>query len=124
MNEQITLRLVAAGKATRYNPGIMDTVVRNRLRWGHVTQEQVDRARGFVALADKAFIGREIVLELPNGELAGPFLGVDCGRDVDQAHLQEIGFAVDLSWELAQRFLTNINMPLHGVRVWIMEPGE
>jgi len=122
MNEEIRLRLVARGKATRYNPGIMDTVVRNRLRWGQITKEQVNRARGFVALADKQYIGREIVLELPSGELAGPFLVVDCGRAVDQVHLQDIGFAVDLSYELAQRFLTNINMPLHGVRVWLMEP--
>jgi hypothetical protein len=122
MTEQIVLRLVATGKATRYSPGIMDRVVQNRLKWRQLTQEQVDRARGFVALADKAYIGREIVLELPSGEFAGPFLVADCGRAVDQQHLVDIGFAVDLSWELAQRFLTNINMPLHGVRVWLMEP--
>ena len=117
------LRLIASGKATRYRPGLMQKVVDNRIRWHHITREQVDAAEGCVALQTKETIGQTVYIEWPNGTMTGPYLVVDCGRDTDQEHLQNIGFAVDLSYELAEQFLENINMPLKGVRVWLEEGG-
>jgi hypothetical protein len=120
----IALVLAASGKATRYNPGVMDIVVKNRLNWGHITQEQVDSAQGFVALRDKGNIGDRVLLELPDGSFAGPYLVVDCGKATDQEHLDKIGFAVDLSYELAEKHLTNINVPLRDVKVWLFSEGK
>lgn len=117
------LRLIAEGKATRYRPGLMQTVIANRLKWKHITQGQVDAAAGFVALQDRAYLGRWILVEWPDGTMTGPYLVVDCGREADQAYLDKIEFAVDLSYELAEQHLENINMPLWGVKVWLIEEG-
>lgn len=118
------LKLIDTGKATRYPPGLMQVVVKNRLEWEQITQGQVDAAAGFVALQDRAYLGRWVLVEWPRGAMTGPYLVVDCGREADQDHLDEIHFAVDLSYELAEQFLEDINMPRWGVRVWLIEEGE
>jgi hypothetical protein len=118
---EVSLVLIAEGKATRYNPGVMDRVVANRLLWRHITREQVKAAAGFVAVADKRHLGRMVYIEWPDGRKTGPYLVVDCGRARDQEHLRKIGFAVDLSYELAEQFLEDINMPRQGVRVWLLD---
>jgi hypothetical protein len=120
----LALLLIASGKATRYNPGVMDRVVENRLGWHQLTQQQVDNALGFVALADKQYIGRYVLIELPTGEMKGPYLVADCGARQDQEHLDGIGFAVDLSYELAQDILTRMDAPRQGVRVWLMGEAD
>ncbi len=115
------LRLIATGKATRYREGLMQKVVENRLRWRHVTAAQVAAAAGFVAVADAGYLGRTVYVEWPDGTMTGPYLVADCGAEQDQGHLQRIGFAVDLSWELAQLYLERMDMPRRGVRVWLVE---
>jgi len=50
-------------------------------------------------------------------------LVADCGAAHDQAYLEEIGFAVDLSWELAVRYGV-IDDVVDGVRVWPIDPGR
>ena len=45
-----SLTLVDEGKATRYDPVVMDVVIANRPKWKHITPEQVEQAAGFVAL--------------------------------------------------------------------------
>lgn len=116
----IGLILIASGKATRYNPGVMDVVVQNRLKWKQITAAQVAEVQGFVALADKKHIGQKVLIELPDGEFVGPFLVVDCGQAAHQAYLKRIGFAVDLSYELGKKYLEHIDRPLWGVKVWLM----
>lgn len=121
------LALVDEGKATRYRPGLMQTVVANRLEWKQITPEQVKAAAGFVALQDRKYLGRWAWLRWPDGRLLGPYLVVDCGAQHDQDHLDKIHFAVDLSAELAVE-LGVIN-PVWGVRVYVQEgeqtpPGE
>lgn len=113
------LKLIDTGKATRYRPGLMQVVVKNRLEWGHVTREQVDKAAGFVALQDRVYLGRFVFIEWPDSTMTGPYLSVDCGKLSDQDYLDEIRFAVDLSAELATEF--GIVNPLWGVRVWLVE---
>ena len=113
------LILIAEGKATRYNPGVMDQVVANRLQWRQITPEQVNRAEGFIALADRRHLGRMAWIEWPSGEVSGPFLVVDCGAEKDLERLRQIGFAVDLSYELAERYLERMDAPLRGVKVYL-----
>jgi len=117
------LTLVDEGKATAYNPEIMDRVVANRLKWRHLKQEQVDGALGFVALQGN-YIGKSVLMELPTGELVGPFLVADCGAGKDQAWLDKINFAIDLSYELALKYLPSPRIPLHGVKVWLISDGN
>jgi hypothetical protein len=107
---------VADGKATRYNPGVMDRVVANRVRWNHIDLSKPHA--GYIALADADYIGEQAWIQWPDGRLTGPYLVADCGANRDQAYLKKIGFAVDLSWELAVKFGV-IDKPMPGVRVFI-----
>ena len=112
---------VAEGKATRYNPGVMDEVVNNRIKWGQL--DLTAPHRGYVALADCDYIGETVFLKVPERGLAGPYLVADCGAQHDQRHLQSIDFAVDLSWEVAQE-LDVIGAPLYGVTVYQINGGK
>jgi hypothetical protein len=107
---------VAEGKATRYNPGIMDRVVANRVRWHHI--DLAKPHAGYIALADPDLLGEQAWIQWPDGRLTGPYLVADCGQQAHQDHLKRIGFAVDLSWELAVKFGV-IDKPLPGVRIYI-----
>jgi len=118
----LLLVLIATGKATAYREGIMDKVVQNRVEWG-----QIDTSLphiGYVALADKKYLGKRVLLELPSGEKVGPLLVADCGREQDQQHLKDIGFAIDLSYELAMKYIKTAEKPLPGVKVWLISVGN
>jgi hypothetical protein len=91
---------IAHGKATAYRPGLMATVVTNRVRWGHITPGRGEL--GYVALADCRYLDHLVYLRLSDDKVAGPFLVADCGSAADQAHLEASGFAVDLSFPLAR----------------------
>jgi hypothetical protein len=118
----IVLILVATGKATAYREGLMEKVVENRLKWGHIDTSLPHT--GYVALADKKYVGERVLLELPTGEWVGPLLVADCGAMKDQQHLVDIGFAIDLSYPLAVKYLKNPRTPLHGVKVWLISDGN
>jgi len=112
---------VAEGRATRYAPGVMEQVVDNRLKWGQLNLSQFHD--GYVAVRDCRYLDERIWLEWPDGKLSGPHLVADCGAAHDQAYLEEIGFAVDLSWELAVRYGV-VNDVVDGVKVFDRAPGR
>ena len=93
--------LIASGKATAYAPGVMDTVVANRVEW-----RQIDpniRHKGYVALLECSHIGRLIWLQ--HGlQVDGPYMVADCAASHDRDRLRVLGWAVDLSYELAQEW--------------------
>ena len=108
---------VAEGKATRYGPGVMDIVVENRLKWG-----QLDLSlphAGYVALADRQYIGRRVIIEA-RGRLWGPYLVADCAGENHREQLAQSRFAVDLSYEVAGQIMTDLDAPLWGVRVYLV----
>lgn len=107
---------VAEGEATRYNPGVMAQVVENRIRWGQLDLDVPHL--GYVALADREYIGERVWIEWPDGRLTGPYLVADCGARHDLPTLAEKGFAVDLSWALAVQFGV-VDAPLEGVTVYL-----
>lgn len=111
--------LVATGMATRYAPGVMDQVVANRQQWGQLLGET--RPADCVALLSCEWLGHEVWLELPDGRIHGPLLVVDCAAAQDQERLEQLGFAVDLSYELAVK-LGVLDAPLRGVMVWDANP--
>lgn len=116
-----SLTLVDEGKATRYDPGVMDVVIANRLKWKQITPEQVEQAAGFIALQGD-HVGEWAWLRWPDGRLLGPYLVVDVGAARDQAHLDEIHFAVDLSAELAEEL--GVVNPVWGVAVYVQGEAE
>ena len=116
--------LVAEGTATRYNPGVMDSAVANRLMYGQITRQQLARAQGFIALRDCKYIGRFAWLEWPNEHISGPHLVVDCAAEKDYPRLDFLNFAVDVSYSLAEQNFPNVDMPVRGVKVYIEAKGE
>jgi hypothetical protein len=112
--------LIASGMATRYDPGIMEATVANRVMWGHLLAD-TDPAE-CVALLDCDRIGDRVWLEL-DGKVHGPFMVADCAARQDVARLAHLRFAVDLSWELAQK-LGVIDRPIYGIKVWDRNPAR
>jgi len=111
--------LIADGKATHYSPHLMDQVVANRIEWGQLDLSQPHA--GYVAVADCKYLNRLVVLDVPGYGFLGPLLVADCGATHDQEHLRQINFAVDLSWELAER-INSVNTPRCGVKVYLWQP--
>jgi len=107
--------ILAQGKATHYDCGVMDQVVKNRQRWGQIDTSQFNV--GYVAMADCSLLNERVYVLLPDGKIIGPLLVTDCGAEEHQAHLEEIGFAVDLSWDLAVQ-LDSVGTPIHGVTIF------
>jgi len=115
MSELAAAVLIASGMATRYSPETMDQVYQNRLRWGHV--QPCSECVGQVALLDCSRLGQRVWLESPSGAIVGPVLVVDCAASHHTDMLLERGFAVDLSYELAES-LGVVDAPVSGFHVW------
>ena len=111
--------LIASGMATSYAPGVMDRVVKNRVQFGHI-DGSLD-VRGYVALLDAEHIGRLVWIESPDGKIIGPVMVADCAAQHDYDRLVKKGFAVDLSYELAQE-LGVVDAPVRGFLVWSKKP--
>lgn len=109
--------LIASGLATRYDPGVMQATVANRIMWGQLP-EDTDPTR-CVALMDCDRIGSEVWLEY-GWTVAGPFVVADCAAKQDRERLTQLHFAVDLSYELAKE----LQLPWPDVRVWDAKPYE
>lgn len=120
MSQLATAILIAEGVATFYNPGVMQPVVANRIEWGHL--EPSPQAVGYVALLDREHVGKVVWLETPTGLLFRVQVA-DCAAEQDRARLAQLGFAVDLSWELAES-LGGLKGPTDGFRVWARLPAD
>jgi len=118
MTAVVAATLLASGTATRYDPGVMQVVVANRVIYGQIDPETAHR--GYVALLDCEHLGRLVWLQ--QGErVGGPYMVADCAAERDRRRLLALGFAVDLSWELAQEWGI-YNLPGAGFLVWDSEP--
>ena len=109
--------LIASGMATRYDPGVMQPTVANRIRWGHVPSG-TDAAE-CLALMDCQRLGNLVWLE-HGGTVDGPYTVCDCAQARHRDYLTRIGFAVDLSYELAQE----LELPMPDVKVWDRHPAQ
>ena len=120
MSEIAAAVLIASGIATSYADGVMDVVVANRELWGQIDTSL--RVKGYVALLEPEHIGRLVWLEAADGQIVGPVMVADCAAKQDMARLVSLGFAVDLSYELAVE-LDVIDAPVGGFKVWGSKPG-
>jgi hypothetical protein len=107
------------GLATFYSSGTMDWVWNYRRSRGEVND--CPECVGAVALLRAGDIGRKVWLQPPGGELAGPFMVVDCARGEDVQPLVDRSWVVDVSFEVGQ--LWGMTRPLDGVVVWA-DPAE
>ncbi len=110
---------IAAGTATRYDPGVMQAVVANRTAFG-----QLDlgvEPEGYVALLDCDLLGRLVWLQAGQ-RIDGPYAVADCAAAAHRPALEDRGVAVDLSWEVALEWGV-IDAPLPGFTVWDVPPA-
>jgi hypothetical protein len=119
MSELVSTILIASGIATFYAPGVMESVIANRVDWGEIVVGQGEV--GYVALLDPDDIGRMVWLAHPAGKVIGPILVVDCAGESDRERLLQAGWAVDLSFELAVEF-DAVDGPVHGFKIWSGPP--
>lgn len=95
----VAATVLASGTATRYAEGAMQPVVANRIMYGQIDPGQDHK--GYVALLDCRHLGRLVWLE-QDFRVDGPYMVADCAATRDAARLVAAGWAVDLSWEVAQ----------------------
>jgi hypothetical protein len=107
------------GLATFYSAGTMDWVWNYRRTRNEV--RDCPECVGAVALLRAGDIGRKVWLQPPGGELAGPFMVVDCARTEDVGPLVDRNWVVDVSYEVGQ--LWGMTRPLDDVIVWA-DPAE
>lgn len=102
------------GTATYYARGMMEHVVEYRTRHGQLPH--CDDCVGAVALLRAGDIGRKVWLQPPGGDLAGPFMVVDCARREDVPVLVDADWAVDVGYEVGQQW--GMTGPMANVIVW------
>jgi hypothetical protein len=111
--------LPQTGLATFYAPGMMEHVLDVRDGYGQVLR--CPECVGTVALLRAGDIGRKVWLQPPGGEKIGPFLVIDCARQVDVWPLVDRNWVVDVSYELGE--LWGMNRPLDSVTV-LADPSD
>jgi hypothetical protein len=112
-----------AGKATFYAPGMMERVAMNR---GLIREaEEYDKwleergLAGAVALNAAGDLGRVVWLESPAGDVAGPFLAIDCAQAEHYQDRLDRERVVEVDWPTAVRW--QMRGPVD-VRVWFHPP--
>ena len=111
--------LPQTGLATFYAPGMMEHVLDVRDGYGQMLR--CPECVGTVALLRAGDIGRKVWLQPPGGEKIGPFLVIDCARQVDVWPLVDRNWVVDVSYELGE--LWGMNRPLDSVTV-LADPSD
>jgi len=72
-----------------------------------------------VALLEPQYIGKQVWLRHPDGEVYGPLMVVDCAEAKHRPNLRKRGWVADISYELAMKW--RMAGPLEGVTV-LFEP--
>jgi len=112
---------VAIGIMLRYDPGVMEDVVRRREAMGQITVTAPLTA--YVAVVDCQLLGEPVWVVWPDGRRTMHVVG-DCSRREDRALHQSEGLAVEVSYDVAVRYslqqggwLLPLDGPLGEVRV-------
>lgn len=89
--------LPAVGLATYYAPGVMEKVIVNRERWGHLPD--CPECQGYVALLYKADLGRTVCVNTGKGTF-GPYMVADVAAAHHRATLIAKGWILDAEYNL------------------------
>ncbi|MCB0097259.1 MAG: hypothetical protein KDE46_16125 [Caldilineaceae bacterium] len=87
------------GRAMYYNPGIMETVLENRLRFG--TVDICGECIGYVAMMRVGDLNRRVWIQLPDDTVHGPFQVIDAADVGHVPMLIEKEWAIDVDYETA-----------------------
>jgi hypothetical protein len=103
------------GQATYYAPGLMERVARTRAA-------DLRGYRGAVALNRAGDLFRPVWLEWPDGQVAGPYLVVDCAQSTHYPERLHRGYVVEVSARVARArgFYRAGPAP---VTVWFVDPA-
>jgi hypothetical protein len=102
--------LPVQGLAMYYNPGIMERVLRNRLRWGHVTE--CEECIGRIALLRDGDVDRKVWLQRPGHEVEGPFWVIDQAARHHVPGLVRRNWTVDVDYQTAMRWRMRGPIPI------------
>ena len=89
------------GKAMYYANGVMEQVIKYRLRVGDITPGK--KCLGYVALMRKGDLDREVWIVI-NGQVEGPFCVVDVAALQHIPSLLERNWVVDVDYQTAKRW--------------------
>lgn len=97
-------KLPVTGFATYYGKGIFPKVVANRIRWGHITEDQCPECIGYAAMLWPNDIGRVVCIEIDDAVtgtwLFGPLLVVDSAAAHHRKTLIDGDWVIDLDYPL------------------------
>ena len=93
--------LPQVGKAMYYASGVMEQVIKYRLRVGDITPGK--KCLGYVALMRKGDLDREVWIVI-NGQVEGPFCVVDVAALQHIPSLLERNWVVDVDYQTAKRW--------------------
>lgn len=94
--------LPAFGKAMYYNPGVMETVLENRIEMGEV--DFCIDCVGYAAMLRRGDLNNRIWIQLPDGTVEGPFLVIDVADLRHVPMLLKREWVVDVDYETAMRW--------------------
>ena len=109
-----TTTIYQNGLATYYAPGLMEQVAENR-------ELSLEGYEGGVALNRAGDLNRSVWLDWGDGEIAGPYLVVDCAQRDHFVERERQGRIVEVSAEVAQAHGFFEVGPVD-VGVWFVEP--
>ncbi len=110
--------LPASGKAMYYNPGIMEKVVENRLKFKRI--ELCEECIGRVAMLRYGDVNRKVWIQFYGSHLEGPFHVTDTAATQHVGMLLERNWILDVDYQTAQRW--GMRMPY--VTIWEDPPLE
>ncbi len=110
--------LPASGKAMYYNPGVMDKVQENRLKFKRI--ELCEECIGRVAMLRYGDVNRKVWLQFHGSQLEGPFHVIDTAATQHVGMLLERNWILDVDYQTAQRW--GMRMPY--VTIWEDPPLE
>jgi hypothetical protein len=110
--------LPASGKAMYYNPGVMEKVVENRLKFKRI--EICEECIGRVAMLRFGDVNRKVWLQFYGSHLEGPFHVTDTAATQHVGMLLARDWVLDVDYQTAQRW--GMRMPY--VTIWEYPPLE
>lgn len=108
--------LPVSGKAMYYNPGVMERVIVNRLRFKNI--EPCEECIGRVAMLRYGDINRKVWLQFYGSHVEGPYHVVDTAATQHVGMLIARDWIVDVDYQTAQRW--GMRMPY--VTIWESPP--
>lgn len=107
---------IEKGVITYYNPGIMQIVYDNRIKYDKI--EPCADCIDYVAVMDCNNLNKKVWIE-KDAKIYGPYLAIDCADKKHIASLRARNRILEVSYEQAMQW--KMNAPLSGITIYITE---